>query len=161
MALQSIDRQILRSTLHKLNDLEWDWSANSFPSVAAHLGWDIVENIPDLGVIVEPHWNVGIDKVDVPVSDGKIDQILGRLTDTATEDDDSAQALQDAFVDSVSNAVQVLGVPTEQHPGMQPRVAWRGKSGTIQIKRFKTAVALTWSSNEFEDRMQLAGEGKP
>lgn len=147
-----IDHDTLRATTTALRDASWEWTADEAPALMNTLGWRILESFGEDGLVATAGLGVGKDEVDVPFRRGKVDRITLRLTDVVLNPTpDDAAALQDAFASVAVTLTDVLGTPTEQSPGEQPSIRWRGPSATLETIRTPNAVSLSWASNHFQD----------
>lgn len=160
--LRAIDGGTLRTLLTTLQNTTWNWASSDVSALAGQLGWDVLEIVEGKGAFADAAWDAGGEEIEFALNGERVNDIIMRLTDTATSTDIDAQAsIQDSFTGAVATATEVLGQPDSRTAGKRPEVRWRGENATILLKNLGVTVSLVWASNTWQDHWdQLRGDNE-
>ncbi|MFC7531720.1 DUF6301 family protein [Actinoplanes sp. GCM10030250] len=144
--------EALRSLMAGVRDTKWSWQTSDVEDLCRRMGWTLLEVTKRGSAFADAGLGVPGDQVRMLASDGHVDDISIRITQTVSDGGpERDRFIADAFAGAVAKGVAALGEPTDRQHTEPPTVRWRLDESTVLVKNLEVAVTVTWASNRFQD----------
>lgn len=148
------DQEII-DLVTRMRSLKWPWKVDEVERMVADFQWEILFRTEN-NIALETQFGMATGGVEFEAPD-QVVRIWGAVSSPVGAENPEERAFtQDAFAHVVAAARRALGEPTQQIPGEDAEVRWRGAESTVGVTSHTVQVNVYLATNKWVDEFDLA-----